>query len=368
MTKISEYPIITNPTEDDILIGTDVNSSDVTKNFSIGSIVDLIGDINQGPIGPQGDTGPTGPQGPVGPAGLEWQGAWNKNTSYVEDDAVAFSGASYFCILDIPGSSLNQSPENDTTHWALLASQGAVGPTGPAGPIGPQGPQGDVSIPNATIGSVEYTIPNTPLTFDINTVYNNGGTFSLPSLTSNYKGKEIIVQCTTTSVLIKPSLLGATISSTNINGYSGQFQILENQRVKFVYLGNDYWFTVFLNPIAPVYTPTALTQGTISIASGTTPYSVMLYDINVSLLSTSSHISLPTSNLISGKEIYIQTVDSIEIHGNPLNDGATQIFDVSGGSSTSIITSVGAFYKFTYLGVLSVYSPGARWVYQKLNQ
>jgi hypothetical protein len=41
MTKISEYPIITNPTEDDILIGTDVNSSDVTKNFSIGSIVNL---------------------------------------------------------------------------------------------------------------------------------------------------------------------------------------------------------------------------------------------------------------------------------------------------------------------------------------
>ena len=42
MTKISEYPIISNPTEDDILIGTDVNSSDVTKNFSIGSIVNLV--------------------------------------------------------------------------------------------------------------------------------------------------------------------------------------------------------------------------------------------------------------------------------------------------------------------------------------
>ena len=42
MTKISEYPIISNPTEDDILIGTDVNSSDETKNFSIGSIVNLV--------------------------------------------------------------------------------------------------------------------------------------------------------------------------------------------------------------------------------------------------------------------------------------------------------------------------------------
>lgn len=41
MTKISQYPTLSNPTEDDILIGTDVNSSDVTKNFSIGSIISL---------------------------------------------------------------------------------------------------------------------------------------------------------------------------------------------------------------------------------------------------------------------------------------------------------------------------------------
>lgn len=43
MTKISEYPIISNPTEEDILIGTDVNGSDETRNFSIGSIVNLVG-------------------------------------------------------------------------------------------------------------------------------------------------------------------------------------------------------------------------------------------------------------------------------------------------------------------------------------
>ena len=143
MTKISEYPIISNPTEDDILIGTDVNSSDVTKNFSIGSIIDLIGDISEGPIGPQGNTGPTGPQGPVGPAGLEWQGEWVSGTSYVEDDAVGYDGASWFCILATSGTT---APDVDTTHWALLASQGAIGPTGPAGPIGPQGPDGNPII------------------------------------------------------------------------------------------------------------------------------------------------------------------------------------------------------------------------------
>lgn len=366
MTKISAYPILTNPTEDDILVGTDVNNSDETRNFSIGSIIGLIGDINQGPIGPQGATGATGPQGPVGPAGLNWQGEWTTGNSYLVDDAVGYNGASYFCVVDIDPS--NENPSDDAIHWGLLASQGAVGPTGPAGPTGPQGPQGDVSIPNGTVGAVPYTIPNTPLIYDINLVYNNGGTFSLPSLTNNYLGKEITVLCTANSVLIKPSLLGATISSTNINGWSGQFQVLENQRVKFVYTGNDYWFTVFLNPIAPVNTPTVLTQGTISDASGTTPYDEMPYDINVSLLATSSHISLPTSNLVSGKEVYIQTTSSIEIHGNPLNSSTTQIFDISGGSSTSFTTSAGAFYKFIYLGVLNVYSPGARWVYQKLNQ
>jgi hypothetical protein len=41
MTKISLYPTLSNPTEDDILIGTDVNNSDETKNFSISSIITL---------------------------------------------------------------------------------------------------------------------------------------------------------------------------------------------------------------------------------------------------------------------------------------------------------------------------------------
>jgi hypothetical protein len=41
MTKISEYTILTNPTDDDVLIGTDVNNSDETRNFSIASIIAL---------------------------------------------------------------------------------------------------------------------------------------------------------------------------------------------------------------------------------------------------------------------------------------------------------------------------------------
>jgi hypothetical protein len=145
MTKISEYPVISTPELDDLLIGTDKNNSDITKNFSIGSIIATIGDINQGPQGPQGNTGPTGPQGPVGPAGLNWQGPWGDETAYEVDDAVGWNGASWFCIQAI-GTGPNPFPDEDTTHWALLASQGAVGPTGPAGPIGPQGPSGNPLI------------------------------------------------------------------------------------------------------------------------------------------------------------------------------------------------------------------------------
>jgi hypothetical protein len=76
----------------------------------------------------------------VGPAGLNWQGSWVSGGNYVEDDAVAYNGASYFCISDISGGTT--APDSDTTHWALLAAQGAIGATGSAGATGPAGPTG----------------------------------------------------------------------------------------------------------------------------------------------------------------------------------------------------------------------------------
>lgn len=41
MTKISEYSNISTPTIDDLLIGTDVELSNETKNFTIESLIDL---------------------------------------------------------------------------------------------------------------------------------------------------------------------------------------------------------------------------------------------------------------------------------------------------------------------------------------
>jgi hypothetical protein len=150
-----------------------------TQPYTIQDLVDTIGTGSQGP---QGVQGPAGPPGPVGPAGLEWQGTWNKNTSYVENDAVGFSGASYFCILDIPGSTLNQNPNTDTTHWALLASQGAIGPTGAQGPTGPQGPSGGAGTLQQTVdngntvttGTTKTTLNGTSVSIlDTNTLLGN---------------------------------------------------------------------------------------------------------------------------------------------------------------------------------------------------
>ena len=78
---------------------------------------------SQGPTGATGPQGLQGPAGPIGPAGLNWQGSWSALTAYIPDDAVAFGGASYFCINAVGPSVSN--PSVDTTNWALLAAQGA---------------------------------------------------------------------------------------------------------------------------------------------------------------------------------------------------------------------------------------------------
>ena len=101
-----------------------------TEPYTMQDILDTVPAGAQGPQGPVGQTGAQGIQGvdgAVGPAGLNWQGAFVGGTSYVLDDAVSFGGASWFCIN--PTSSV-VTPDINTTDWALLASQGAVGPQG----------------------------------------------------------------------------------------------------------------------------------------------------------------------------------------------------------------------------------------------
>ena len=144
---------ITNETVDFSITPTEVGSRMKDTIDYTTEQIDAL-ELVEGPQGPQGVQGPAGPLGPVGPAGLEWQGSWVSGTSYVADDAVGYDGASWFCILATSGTT---APDVDSTHWALLASQGADGPQGVQGPtgaqgsVGPAGPQGPAGVASQTL-------------------------------------------------------------------------------------------------------------------------------------------------------------------------------------------------------------------------
>lgn len=191
--------------------------------------------------GQQGPVGPQGVPGPVGPAGLNWQGSWVSGTSYVEDDAVGYDGASWFCILATNGTT---APDVDTTHWALLASQGATGPQGPQGEQGPQGPAG---IPGASSVSTKGVVggtasaPYNVLEYDINTVTGNpNDTVLLPQ--NAPIGKVVMVSSNGLSpVKIKAYNQGTTISINNSNSVTSTYQLYAYDTVKLISLGSDYW-------------------------------------------------------------------------------------------------------------------------------
>lgn len=304
MTKISQYPEIANPDVDDLLIGTDVENSNATKNFTIQSIIDLkptptlqevtssgnttTTSINansfvktnglssqilaadgsvivsgpnitisdgtiyssgggggtgpQGPQGPQGVEGPPGVDGAVGPAGLNWQGAWVSGTSYVADDAVGYGGASWFCILATSGTT---DPDLDTTHWALLASQGAQGIQGNQGPEGAQGPAGSVNpvLTSGSIGATESPYPT--LTYDLNTVYNSAVLQRVLLPSGAYVGKQVIVYAANNAYTFQvrgadggPS---SAISIVGVQANSLSLTVNPNENYKFTSLGDGYW-------------------------------------------------------------------------------------------------------------------------------
>jgi hypothetical protein len=147
MGFISGYPKDANISLTDKLLGTDAESSLATKNFEINDFVSFLRTQNigsEGPIGPQGVQGIPGTPGAVGPAGLNWQGAWVSGNSYVQNDAVSYNGASWFLYTEDNEGSETENPAENTSNWALLASQGAQGPQGVQGPAGAQGPAGSL--------------------------------------------------------------------------------------------------------------------------------------------------------------------------------------------------------------------------------
>lgn len=78
-----------------------------------------------------GPQGVKGDQGNPGVPGLVWQGDWDTDTAYVENDVVSNDGSAYVCTDAHTG----QEPPN-ASYWALLVSKGDTGQTGSAGPQG----------------------------------------------------------------------------------------------------------------------------------------------------------------------------------------------------------------------------------------
>jgi hypothetical protein len=100
----------------------------------------------QGYQGPQGVTGLSGYQGPQGTQGTPGLGLtaigtpWTSGQNWVVSNAPSYNGNMYVCIENITGSTT--PPSSDTTHFVLLAAQGAQGTTGATGSQGPQGYMG----------------------------------------------------------------------------------------------------------------------------------------------------------------------------------------------------------------------------------
>lgn len=271
------------------------------------------------PIGPQGPQGPQGVAGPVGPAGLTWQGQWDPTTSYVQDDAVGYNGASWFCIADIAGDPSNLDPETDTTSWALLAAQGAQGPQGP------QGIQGTEPVKTAGIvsGTVSQNDPLNVIAFDIVTA----DAFSGPNirLPENAPiGKEIIVRLNafnaSSVVQIRSFNLATTISINNSNSNSSSYSLTSWQTVRFISRGNNFWIAEAINGTNISFNGYTLSTSvgnyaiteTILNTAATTPFSLADLNTLYPFFQFGVQVSQPglkvyCPNIVGGGLVYIRT-------------------------------------------------------------
>ena len=226
----------------------------------------------QGIQGPQGEVGPQGPAGidgldgigvagPVGPAGLTWQGQWTSGTSYVEDDAVGYNGASWFCINATSGTT---TPNLDVSNWALLAAQGSPGPQGPQGvqgPMGLQGPQGEPGVSPvlteiAALGSSASFAPFPVIEADVCMVVSQNYGYALPAnpVLGQVKYVRAVVSCLLYASP-NPGNDGANNSFMTPTGNGNtNIALIANKVYRLTYIGKfgipyGYWTVEIINNI-----------------------------------------------------------------------------------------------------------------------
>jgi hypothetical protein len=398
MAIVYSYPIA-QIEESDLLIGTKtIEVGEPTKSFLVSDFINLLATSGaagpQGPVGPTGATGPTGntgPQGiqgvagPVGPAGLNWQGSWVSGTSYVEDDAVGYSGASYFCILDTSGTT---NPAADTTHWALLASQGAVGPQGPtgatgaAGPTGPAGPQGAVGATGATgpAGPAGSMIPWLEYDATDLTVWNNGKgnndtntSFGYNSFSANATGANNTAYgfraLRSNTVGNWNTAVGTTALINNNSGFSnvaiGNVALLSNTLgYQNTGVGNGS-----LNGNQTGYNNTAVGTSTLSgLASGNSNTAVGFGAGFFASASSTGNVYIgasagPLSSTTQSNQLYIANTSGTPLIGGDFSNGIVTIKDILILTPRVSAPTVGVVD-----GMIAVYGVGAaQHIYCRLN-
>lgn len=210
------------------------------------STANFIAQVGPGTVGPTGAQGPMGPQGvpgPVGPAGLNWQGLWSALTTYADNDAVSFGGASYFCYNPLGVGPSASDPTVDTANWALLASQGAIGPQGPQGIQGIQGPGSASFIVTGTFSTNSLTnVALTSILIPANT-YSSVDAFDVVVHVTKPAGFNTFTPLFVNTI---NSLVGASqLATTNNGGIATRFYSLK--RTYFIDGTNTYSFPVTSN-------------------------------------------------------------------------------------------------------------------------
>ena len=239
------------------------NVGDLYSDFATFSLA--FAEVISGGTISVGPTGPVGPQGATGAQGLNWQGVWDTNSEYVLNDAVGYDGASYFNILGISTSN-NDNPSVDTTHWALLASQGAVGPAGATGATGPAGANGAVGatgpqglpggLTTKTTENLTSSTNSAPFPYsntDFAKFTSSSVSYALPIATLG-DVKYIISQFATTLYASpNPGNDGANNNFITPDGNGNSMMtLLSNKSYRFTYIGRysgsyGYWVAEVMN-------------------------------------------------------------------------------------------------------------------------
>ena len=319
---------------------------------NIKAVVDYVDqEVANVPLTP-GPQGPQGVAGPVGPAGLTWRGVWVSGTSYVEDDAVGYNGASWFCINATSGTT---PPNADITNWALLAAQGATGPQGPQGPSG----SGSVSYTEGSMNTSSIAQAQTPTNTNFKITKNFVRAYAANSpnnfLGLSDAGKNIgdsfLIKNQSNTIPINIVLIdNARLLGTNGFNTIQSFEIKPNTYARFTLIntteGSDKVFMVeVIKPLSG-----AKTTGMLTSSTSTAPFPNS--NLDFVLFNSSGQFSLP-SNPSLGDVKYIMTTASCTLWAspNPGNDGDNNNILTPAGNGNSFINLTNAkCYRCTYIG------------------